>query len=455
MCTGASNGLQTCRGIEHRASRWIEYERDDFFIRDSEASCASGDDKIVIASSTSHLCPGNHIWPPVNAFHPVDTAETAAIVAESRAVEILGHGSKRALGHTVQADTQLWLDGLDALHFYEPDEMVVSVGAGMKLSTLQTTLAEQRQRLAFEPPDWGELYAVDGRSQRRPQSIGGIVATNLSGSARLSAGAARDHLIGFKAVNGRGEVFKSGGRVVKNVTGYDLCKLMCGSFGTLAALTELVLRVLPMPEHEATLLLPGDARTTVVRFVAALGGPYETVAAAWLPASLSPNVGLEGDVGAVRLQGLEPSVRERCKRLADDLSVGVVTIEAERSATLWRALGDGVPLIPELDSALWRISMPPTQGAALLAFYPEARGWLDWAGGLIWIALPDDGDAGATSLRAHVAAVGGHATLVRASKATRERAPVFQPHPTALAALNARVKASFDPANRLNPGRIG
>lgn len=386
----------------------------------------------------------------MTAFHPANTEEVAALVRQGQPLEIIGRGSKRGLGHEVRAATQLHLDRLDAMQFYEPDEMVVSVGAGMELAALERTLAGRRQRLAFAPPDWGGHYGLD----TAPQSIGGVVATNLSGSARLSAGAARDHLIGFTAVNGRGEVFKAGGRVVKNVTGYDLCKLMSGSFGTLAVMTELILRVLPMPEHEATLLLPREAAAAIAAFSEVLGGPYETVAAAWLPASLSPSVGLQGDVGLLKLEGLEASVRERCAALAARYGFPTDTLKDSDSTRLWRALGDGAPL-SGAHAAIWRVSVPPAQGAALLAAFPAALGWLDWAGGLAWLALPDDANVSGQLLRAKVATMGGHATLVRADAAVRAQVPAFHPQPKALAALTARVKASFDPDGLLNPGRMG
>jgi glycolate oxidase FAD binding subunit len=387
----------------------------------------------------------------MTAFHPVQAEEVAGIVREGRPLEVCGLGSKRALGHAVRAEAQLCLDRVDKLNFYEPDEMVVSVGAGMTVAALEQMLAQQRQRLAFAPPDWSALYGLDSA----PQTIGGVIASNLSGSSRLSAGAARDHLIGFIAVNGRGEVFKSGGRVVKNVTGYDLCKLMAGSFGTLGVLTELTLRVLPIAEYEATLMLPNAAADAATRtFAQALGGPNEVVSAAWLPSALSARVGLVGNTGLLKLQGLEASVRDRIARLAQSFSVAVSIIEGDASAALWRALSNGTPLAADRTSAIWRISLPPTEGSTMLAAFPDASGWLDWAGGLLWLALPDD-VASAQKLRARLTPSGGHATLVRASISTREQVPVFQPQPPGLSALNARVKEAFDPAKLLNPGRMG
>jgi len=281
------------------------------------------------------------------------------------------------------------------------------------------------------------------------------VAGNLSGSRRLTAGAARDHLIGFCAVNGRGESFKSGGRVVKNVTGYDLSKLMAGSFGTLAVLTSVNLRVVPLPEHSSTLALQGvDAAAAVRLFALALAGSFDVTAAAWLPADLAPSVGLQGPVALLCFEGLEASVRERSARLCTTLAAGGESYAEDASRALWRALGDGVPLQARSESALWRVSLPPTAGAALLGAVPEARGWMDWAGGLVWFEVPDVGDASAACIRGQLARSGGHATLIRASSATRERVAVFEPLAPALAALTERLRASFDPAAILNPGRM-
>jgi len=385
-------------------------------------------------------------------LHPTDAAEVAAIVAQGRPIEILGRGSKRVIGRAVPADTRLYLDRLGGILLYEPDEMVISAHAGTPLSTIERALAAERQRLAFAPPDWRGLL----ESASDDQTIGGVIACNLSGSSRLSAGAARDHLIGFVAVNGRGETFKSGGRVVKNVTGYDLSKLMAGSFGTLAVLTQVTLRAMPMADYEATLTVRGlDAAAATKLFSQVLGGPFSIVSAAWLPCELAPSVGLEGDVALLRLEGLEISVKERCAALAQTHRVEVTPLEGESSHSLWKALGDGVPLARDSQAALWRISMPPSVGANFVAALSQARGWLDWGGGLCWLAVADEGDACAASIRALLAESGGHATLIRASESTRARVPVFEPLTPALAALTTRIKAEFDPLGILNPRRMG
>jgi glycolate oxidase FAD binding subunit len=313
-------------------------------------------------------------------------------------------------------------------------------------------LAGSGQHLGFEPPDYARLLGLEPGGQ----SLGGVVAANLAGSRRLTAGAARDHVLGFTAVSGRGEAFKSGGRVVKNVTGYDLSKLICGSWGTLAALAEITVKVLPRPEAETTVLLHGlDAAAAVAAMSRALGSPQEVSAAAWLPAALAGAAGQGQPVTALRLEGLAASVRARAASvLALFVGIAESRIEAEASAALWRCIGNAEPLAAEPSRAVWKISVPPAAGPAVLASCPEGEGFLDWGGGLAWLAVPPGEDASAQRLRDALAQCGGHATLLRAAAAQRAAIPVFEPLHGPLQALSQRVKHSFDPHAILNPGRL-
>ena len=379
--------------------------------------------------------------------------------AEEAPLELLGAGSKRALGRPVEADTQVALAGLAGIGLYEPAELVMSAKAGTPLAEIEARLADNHQQLAFEPPDYGALLGGEpGRG-----TIGGVLACNLSGPRRIKAGAARDHFLGVQAVTGRGDLIKSGGRVVKNVTGYDLCKLFAGSFGTLVAMTEVTFKVLPAAEHATTLLL--RPRTRDAGFAAlrtAMNSAGDVAGAACLPATAARGSAIPavatgaGDLAALRLEGPAPSVRERAEQLKVLLaSEGELDeLGPAESATLWREICD-VALLPR-EPALWRASVPPTAGAPLLeALERLVRGWLaDWAGGLLWLAVDDAGDAGATRIRAQLANSGGHATLVRASADLRAAVPVFQPQDPALARLSARVKDSFDPKRILNRGRM-
>jgi glycolate oxidase FAD binding subunit len=378
--------------------------------------------------------------------------------AEETPLEIQGSGSKLGYGRPVEAETRVALDGLRGIGLYEPAELVMSAKAGTPLAEIEERLAENQQQLAFEPPDYGALLGGEpGRA-----TIGGVLACNLSGPRRIKAGAARDHFLGVQAITGRGDLIKSGGRVVKNVTGYDLCKLLAGSFGTLAAMTEVTFKVLPAPEDQRTLVLPApDRMAAFTALRTAMASAYDVAGAAYLPAAAgragAPVLrAAASDVALVRLEGQAPSVRYRADRLKALLGGSAIEeLDAADGATLWREVRD-VALLPK-DAPLWRISVPPAAGAPLVdALERELEfDWLaDWAGGLLWLGVRDGEEGGARAIRGALAASGGHATLVRASAGLRAVVPVFQPQEPALARLSARIKASFDPKRILNRGRM-
>lgn len=387
---------------------------------------------------------------PESVVALTDAVATAA--AERKPLEIIGAATKRGMGRPVDAAQRLSLAGLRGIMLYEPEELVISAYAGTTLVEIEQSLAQKGQQLAFEPPDWARLFGtVPGT-----QTIGGVVAANLAGPRRLTAGAARDHLLGFQAVSGRGELFKAGGRVVKNVTGFDLSKLLAGSFGTLAVMSELTLKVLPRPERTATLLLlDQDAATAAGSMAAALGSSNEVSGAAWLPAVLATrlDVGAGAAVTALRFEGLDESVAFRLNALMGLIPGAAARLDGARSDDFWRRVRDAEPLAADPSRDIWRVSVAPLDGARLVAALPEAEAYLDWAGGLVWLALPAAPDGNAARVRQAKGPV-GHATLVRAAADVRARVAVFEPEPAPLAALSRRVKASFDPLGILNPGRM-
>jgi glycolate dehydrogenase FAD-binding subunit len=384
---------------------------------------------------------------------------------EGRALEILGHGSKRTIGRPPQTDLTLDLSALSGVTLYEPAELVLSAKAGTPLSEIEALVAGKGQRLGFEPMDCGQLMGnPSGRG-----SIGGTVAANLCGPRRITAGAARDHLLGFSAVSGRGETFKSGGRVVKNVTGYDLCKLMAGSWGTLAAITEVTVKTLPKPETEATVVMSGLDDAAAARVMtAAMGASCEVSGAAHLPAATAARFPMGAAMAAgraltaMRLEGVAPSVAHRKAALQAALRPQGETavIDDMVSRRLWASIRDVAAFAASRtgpDQPLWRISTTPTKGHELAARVTgaiEAEVLYDWAGGLVWIALPSAPDGAAGLVRSAVQAFGGHATLVRGSAQLRAALDVFEPQEAGLAALTKRVKESFDPKGVLNPGRM-
>jgi glycolate oxidase FAD binding subunit len=396
-----------------------------------------------------------------DALKPRDAKDVEDAVvwalAENKTLEIAGQGSKRGIGRPSQSDVTLDLSGLTGVTLYEPEELVLSARAGTPIAEVQQLVESRGQELAFEPADYGPLLG-------RPAgmgTIGGMLAANLSGPRRIKAGAARDHFLGVSAVSGRGETFKSGGRVVKNVTGYDLCKLMAGSWGTLGAMTDVTIKTLPRAETEITVVLNGlDDRRAAQALAVAMGSSCEVSGTAHLPVNaLGDMQDLFGGRSAtlMRLEGVAPSVSHRVAVLAALLKpYGTAeTLMEESSRVAWRAIRDVLPFAGD-DRPVWRVSTAPSRGADIAAEAAKANGtyFFDWAGGLIWIALPPSDDAGSAVIRPAVARTGGHATLIRAPAAIRAAVAVFEPQDEGVAALTRRVKDSFDPKRVLNAGRM-
>jgi glycolate oxidase FAD binding subunit len=393
-------------------------------------------------------------------------AVVRAAIANEQPLEIIGHGSKRSIGHPMATNAVLDLSALNAVTSYEPNELIITVQAGAPLADVQSLIDSKNQQFAFEPMDTSALLGASGNG-----TIGGMIGAGLAGPRRIRAGGARDHLLGAHAVSGFGDSFKTGGRVVKNVTGYDLCKLLAGSWGTLAVMTEVTLKVMPKPESERTLMLSGLDDVTANRaMTAALGSPYDVSGAAHLPGSVfgSSNGALKrlGAAGRaltlLRLEGIAASVADRAGSLGKTLAAfgAVEMLQDDASATVWAGIRDVEPFAAGGARGLWpvwRIVCPPASGGALgQALARESQGDViyDWGGGLIWAAVPPQPDAMAGPLRREVEAAGGHATLIRAPEETRRNVEVFHPQAAGVAALGQRVRHSFDPKIILNRGRM-
>ena len=406
----------------------------------------------------------------VTRFAPTTLDELREAVSDALSaqepLELVAGATKQALGRPLQLPRTLDLSSLAGIRDYEPSELVLTAGAATPLDEIEAALSQAGQMLAFEPPDWTGLLDLPSSAARRA-TLGGALACNLSGPRRIKVGAARDHFLGFRGVSGRAEVFKAGGKVVKNVTGYDLPKLMAGSYGTLAALEEVTIKVLPRPEDSCTLMVCGlDATTAVQRLTRALVSPHEISGAAYLPASLTaprtPHPGSPG-MAALRLEGPPLSVAFRRERLLAELGSDceAAVLEAEPSAEFWRSIRDVAPLSQPADRVVWRVSVAPNRGAQIgegIAREIDAGWYLDWGGGLLWVAVAGAEDGGAAVIRGAIRGPDGrgtgHATLVRGSPALRLAVPVFEPQAAPLAALAARVKLGFDPRRILNPSRM-
>jgi len=392
----------------------------------------------------------------VEIFKPETEAQVLEAVqwavSNKNALEIIGQGTKRGLGCPVVAKAVLEMSAVSGITLYEPEELVMTAKAGTPIAEVETALDDANQMLAFEPWSPKYMYGCEGGT------VGGVFAANLSGPRRPLVGAARDHMLGFQAISGRGERFKSGGRVVKNVTGFDLTKLMAGSMGTLGAMTEVSFKVLPKPEKSRTVLLIG-ATFAHRAMIAAQCSSYEVSAVAHLPRNIAQRSAVDyvknagRDVTAVRIEGPAPSVTVRCQALRDvlaPLGVSVEELHSSNTQTLWAEIRDLSYFTDK--KQIWRLSVTPSEGQAL-AEALAGEYILDWAGGLIWLALDPSDDAQAFRVRG--AFTNGHATCMRAADDVRAKIDVFQPHAAALAALDGRVRAGFDPHGLLNPGRMG
>ncbi len=399
-----------------------------------------------------------------DVLKPRDAQEVEEAVrwalGEEKALEIVGQGTKRAIGRPAQTDFTLDLSGLSGVTLYEPEELVLSARAGTPLAEIEALLAENNQQLGFEPMDYGPLLGLEpGKG-----TIGGVIAANLSGPRRVKAGAARDHFLGVTAVTGRAETIKSGGRVVKNVTGYDMCKVLAGSWGTLGAMTEVTIKVLPKPEVEASVLVTGlDDAQAVRAMTAAMGSSCDVSGAAHLPDHVAswfdglPTAAAAATV--LRLEGFAPSVAHRKEMLTALMKPfgAVALLDEKDSRALWRSIRQVRPFAADAarERPLWRVSTAPSKGHEFAAaITPAAQMFYDWAGGLIWVAMPFANAPDAASIRGVVAGLGGHATLVRAPASMRASVDVFEPQGEGLSALSKRVKESFDPKGVLNPGRM-
>jgi len=389
-----------------------------------------------------------------------------AAIAGDQPLEIVGHASKRQIGQPMATNAVLDISALNAVSSYEPSELIITLEAGAPLADVKSLIDAKNQQFAFDPMDTAPLLGT-----AHIGTIGGMIGVGLAGPRRIRAGGARDHLLGAHAVSGFGDSFKTGGKVVKNVTGYDLCKLLTGSWGTLAVMTEVTLKVMPRPEAERTLVLRGLDDVTANRaMTAALGSPFDVSSAAHLPNSVfRPATGALAAlappgqaVTLLRLEGIEASAASRAASLAKLVAEfgAAEVLEDAASTETWNAIRDVLPFAA--DGALgawpvWRIVCPPASGGALGQILARETGGdviYDWGGGLIWAAVPPRPDAQAAHVRGRVEAACGHATLIRAGEEVRRQLDVFQPQPARLAALAERVRQSFDPKNILNRGRM-
>ena len=379
------------------------------------------------------------------SYKPRTVQELADYVAIGAKLEIVGSGTKRGLGRPLQAETALDMSDFKGISLYEPEELVLEAGAGTRLRDIEKALAENNQQLAFEPPDYSKLLGV-----KHYGTLGALLACGLSGPRRIKAGAARDHILGIAGVSGRGEIFKAGGRVVKNVTGFDVAKLMTGSYGTLAALSSITVKVLPAAATEETLVFSGLSDAKAMQAMSlAMQSACDVSGAAHLPGKPAQTV--------FRLEGIQPSVVYRRQKLASHLKIFGASdyLSEKESSSEWKSIRDVERLSADDTRFVWKLSVTPSKAAETVARISkqlDVQYFYDWAGGLVWLGVPRSNQAYAYIIRNCVE--DGHATLFRAEEDVRERIEVFEPQLPALSALTKRVKASFDPNGVFNYGRM-
>ncbi len=363
----------------------------------------------------------------------------ALALADDESLHISAGDTKLRLGRRVVAQSPLDVSGLNQLVSYEPGELILVVRPGMPLGQIEKLLARENQHLAFEPPHWGTQA-----------TIGGTLACNLSGPRRFKAGALRDFVLGIEMINGHGERIRAGGKVVKNVTGYDLPKVLSGSFGTLGVLTEICFKVWPRPETQQTLMVHGQALEAALRLMLELAAlPYEITGLAYLPAATRQEART-----LVRIEGPGPAVAAQLEKLSGDLKAEISALAGEDSAALWSDLRELESLQPSQDGQLWRFSAPPARAAHLVAAlhrHDLERYALDWAGGLLWALFPLPVQAALL----HQAALDHQATAWRfATRADDPNSEAFTPLSQGVARLNRILKNTFDPKGIFNPGRM-
>lgn len=386
----------------------------------------------------------------------------ARLAAQNRTVEVVGHGALRNAGRPSTADCVVTTSTLKGVTLYESTELVMSARSGTPLYTIESELAQKGQMLAFEPIDLGPAIGAPAGSL----SIGGVFATNICGPRRVQSGSARDHLLGVRAVNGRGELFKSGGRVMKNVTGLDVARGLTGSWGTLAIMTEVTFKVVPLPQSILTLVYSGLPDDLAIELLTtAIGTPFEVSGAVHLPKASAARLqepslrGSRDSLTMIRLENFQASIEERKGKLKDALKVYGTPreLDAEASWRLWSEFRTLTVMPYSADTALWRISTSPSKGPEIVAAIQKnlaAVAVYDWSGGLIWLEVPAQADAGAADIRRAVAVRGGHATLIRAAPEVRASVEVFEPMKPELERLTRGIKTAFDPQALFNRGRM-
>jgi len=382
-------------------------------------------------------------------------------------IELIGSGSKRKIGKTLQCAKTLNLSKLNGIIEYLPEELYIKVKAGTSIKAIEQELKKNNQQLVFEPIDFG--YFLNGESDYG--TAAGQVACNISGSRRFKVGSIRDHVLGFRGVNGRGEIIKSGGVVVKNVTGYDLSKLICGSYGTLVALTEITFKVLPLPEESKTLVINNQKIEKAVHFLdKSISSSNDISGAVFFPdkpmiSGSSMNIEntfklndlkQEGSITAIRIEGSKNSIDHRIENLINELQItnlNIAILEVHQSEVFWNKV-KALEFFSNSKNSIIRIVIPPSECVNLIyQFSNKFKYYLDWGGALMWLEVFELSEEMFESIRRKVVKRGGYVTMIKNSNYLPYVEDVFTISSERFN-ISQNIKKSFDPKRILNPGKM-
>ena len=398
-----------------------------------------------------------------NVFKPSTREEIVEIVKncfkKNIPLEINGLKSKNKIGRNFQSEKTLDLSNYSGVIEYKPEELYIKVKAGTPIKEIVEQLDKNNQQLAFEPNDFGYLFNGESNSG----SIGGVVSCNFAGSRRFKVGSVRDHVLGFQGLNGKGETIKSGGTVVKNVTGYDLCKLLSGSFGTLSILTELSIKVLPKPETSKTLVIKNPHLKKALSYLGqSLSSSTDPSGGVFYPDYFGKNFILndlthEGGLTAIRIEGPTNSVDQRIDRLSKELellSQEISILDTEQSNIFWNRTKN-LEVFKNLKSNLFRIVVPMSETLKVIQKLKsdDVKYFIDWGGSLIWIALNEINSKILSEIKQIVKKHHGYYTIIKIEEDLKASADVFTIDPIKYK-ISEKIKKSFDPKRIFNPGKM-
>ncbi|MGB7285906.1 MAG: glycolate oxidase subunit GlcE [Salaquimonas sp.] len=388
-------------------------------------------------------------------YAPSSEEELSSVVksaAKSKTKLAIKGGGTRAIGNPVVAEETVVTTGINGISIYEPGALTIVAAAGTSLEKINAELNKESQHLPFEPADYSGLFGIKGQS-----TIGGVVAAAVSGPRRIQAGACRDSLIGIRFVDGEGNIVKNGGRVMKNVTGYDLVKLFAGSYGTLGILTEVAFKVLPKPEVTGVVRVQGLEDQAAIDLLAkALSSPFDVSGAAHVQ---SGEHGISETL--VRVEGFEQSIKYRTEQLKQLFKpmiagAGEISIDMDEGSTVshWKDIRDVKPF-HDSEKEIWRLSVKPSDGPKVVSELSskfEVEALYDWGGGLVWLAISASSTDKAVMIRSIVNQFGGHATIIKAEKAQALSAEAFHPESARISQLSQGLRNQFDPYGIFNQG---